>query len=151
MTIPPFYSTAHFIMGIPSESIPLLLEKTGRVHNQRGRHKEPGAIQVTNYLPIISFSCNHGTPGHTVTNLKNSQILTIIGEPFVNANATAIDVPPGFDEWTISGLTKRICMCMDSMECKSQASTTYAHVKRIHMHKDILTGMVALVTTTRKQ
>lgn len=33
--------------------------------------------------------------------------MNITSESFVdNANATAIDTPPGFDEWTISGLTK---------------------------------------------
>ncbi|KAG1740313.1 hypothetical protein EDB19DRAFT_1708975 [Suillus lakei] len=123
---------------------------------------------VTNYPPIISFACNDSAPGRlkdTTTNLKNSQGFTvnIISEPFVeNANATAIDAPLGFDEWTISGLTKEKCVQIKasrvkesafSMECElyksidithpvtGEHSSTLilAHVKYIHVRKDMLT------------
>lgn len=123
---------------------------------------------VTNNPPIISFACNHSAPGRlkdTAANLKNSQGFTvnIISEPFVeNANATAIDAPPGFDEWSISGLTKEKCVQIKasrvkesafSMECElyksidithpvtgEQSSTLIlAHVKYIHVRKDMLT------------
>lgn len=34
--------------------------------------------------------------------------VSIISEPFVEAaNYTAIDAPPGTDEWALAGLTKR--------------------------------------------
>ncbi|KAG1848691.1 hypothetical protein F4604DRAFT_1935295 [Suillus subluteus] len=69
----------------------------------------------TNYPLIVSFACNQTAPSRfkdTIANLKNSQGFTVsvISEPFVgSANATAVDVPPGFDEWSISGLTKYAC------------------------------------------
>jgi len=71
-----------------------------------------------NYPPIISFACNYNAPGRikdTIANLKNNQGFTvnIISESFVeNANATDIDVSPGFNEWTISGLTKEKYVCV---------------------------------------
>lgn len=123
---------------------------------------------VTNYPPIISFACNHSGPGRvkdTIANLKNSQGFTvnIISEPFVeNANATAIDAPPDFDEWTLSGLTKAKCVQIKasrvkesafSMECEiyksidithpvtgeHNSTLILAHVKYIHVRKDVLT------------
>ncbi|KAG1790136.1 uncharacterized protein HD556DRAFT_1191554, partial [Suillus plorans] len=45
----------------------------------------------------------------TATNLKSGQgfAMNIISEAFVeNANATAVDTPPEFDELALSGLTK---------------------------------------------
>ncbi|KAG1822277.1 hypothetical protein EV424DRAFT_1487683, partial [Suillus variegatus] len=37
--------------------------------------------------------------------------MNIISEAFVeNANATAIDTPPEFDEWALSSLTKEKCV-----------------------------------------
>ncbi|KAG1807070.1 hypothetical protein EV424DRAFT_1428112 [Suillus variegatus] len=59
---------------------------------------------VTNYLPVISFVINHDATGSlkdTTMNLKNGQgfSVNIISEAFVeNANATAVDAPPDFDE-----------------------------------------------------
>lgn len=60
---------------------------------------------------MVSFSCANGPVRikDTTNNVKNSQGFTvnIISEPFIqNANITAIDAPPGFDEWSLSGLTK---------------------------------------------
>ncbi|KAG1886334.1 uncharacterized protein F5891DRAFT_920712, partial [Suillus fuscotomentosus] len=63
----------------------------------------------------------------TATNLKNGQELTmnIISEAFVeNVHATAVDAPPEFDEWALSGLTKDKCVPSHvkestfSMECE---------------------------------
>ncbi|KAG1838709.1 hypothetical protein F4604DRAFT_1940941 [Suillus subluteus] len=99
------------------ESTPLLPENTGLQANPQGgkfttQQKQTG---VTNYPPIVSFACNHTAPSRfkdMIANLKNSQGFTVIviSEPFVgSANATAVDVPPGFDEWSISGLTKYAC------------------------------------------
>jgi len=122
---------------------------------------------VTSYPPIISFACNDSGPGKlkdTAANVMNSQGFTvnIISEPFVeNANATAIDAPPGFDEWSISGLTKEKCVQVKasrvkesafSMECElyktidithpvtGEHSSTLilAHVKYIHVRNDML-------------
>ncbi|KAG2153446.1 uncharacterized protein EDB93DRAFT_1271008 [Suillus bovinus] len=123
---------------------------------------------VTNYPPVISFSVNRKSPGHlkdTTTNLKNGQgfAVNIISEAFVeNANATAIDAPLGFDEWTLSGLTKEKCVQIRasrvkesafSMECELYKSIDIthpvtgehtstlilAHVKYFHVRKDMLT------------
>ncbi|KAG2049905.1 hypothetical protein BDR06DRAFT_1011685 [Suillus hirtellus] len=47
------------------------------------------------------------------TNLKNGQglAMNIISEAFVeNANAIAVDAPPEFDKWALSGLTKDKCV-----------------------------------------
>lgn len=68
-------------------------------------------VQVTNWPPLVSFSCSNGPTRikDTAINVRNGKGFTvnIISEPFVeNANVTAIDSPPGFDEWSISGLTK---------------------------------------------
>ncbi|KAG1798279.1 uncharacterized protein HD556DRAFT_1440619 [Suillus plorans] len=71
---------------------------------------------VTNYPPVISFAINHNAMGSlkdTTTNLKNGQrfAVNIISKAFIeNANATAIDAPPNFDEWALSGLTKEKCI-----------------------------------------
>jgi flavin reductase (DIM6/NTAB) family NADH-FMN oxidoreductase RutF len=134
---------------------------------------------VTNYPPIISFACNHSAPGRlkdTTTNLKNSQGFTvnIISEPFVeNANSTAIDAPRGFDEWSISGLTKAKCVEIKasrvkesafSMECELYKSIDIthpvtgehnntlilAHVKYIHVRKDMLTDKGVIDLTKLK-
>ncbi|KAG0695829.1 hypothetical protein DFH29DRAFT_837475 [Suillus ampliporus] len=123
---------------------------------------------VTTYPPIISFGCNRNGLGglkDTTTNVMNSQGFTvnIISEPFVeNANATSIEYPPEFDEWTISGLTKEKCVHVKaprvkesafSMECELYKSVDIthpvtgehtstlilAHVKYIHVRKDVLT------------
>ncbi|KAG1803201.1 hypothetical protein EV424DRAFT_1351562 [Suillus variegatus] len=123
---------------------------------------------VTNYPPVISFAVNHSAPGRlkdTATNLKNGQGFTvnIISEAFVeNANATAIDAPRDFDEWTLSGLTKEKCVQIRasrvkesafSMECElykaidithpvtgeHNNTLILAHVKYIHVRKDVLT------------
>ncbi|KAG1903262.1 uncharacterized protein F5891DRAFT_1276434 [Suillus fuscotomentosus] len=60
--------------------------------------------------------------------------MNIISEAFVwNANATAVDTPPEFDEWALSGLTKENCVQIKSLarqgkreisRTQSQASTT---------------------------
>ncbi|KAG1740288.1 hypothetical protein EDB19DRAFT_1708614 [Suillus lakei] len=134
---------------------------------------------VTNYPPVISFACNHNALGRlkdTTTNLKNSQGFTvnIISEPFIeNANATAIDAPPDFDEWTISGLTKEKCVQIKasrvkesafSMECElyksidithpvtgeHNSTLILAHVKYIHVRKDMLTDRGAIDLTKFK-
>ncbi|KAG2064656.1 hypothetical protein BDR04DRAFT_1109765 [Suillus decipiens] len=123
---------------------------------------------VTNYPPVISFACNHSAPGvlkDTIANIKTNQGFTvnIISEAFVdNANATAIDAPRGFDEWSISGLTKEKCVEVKasrvkesafSMECElyksidithpvtgeHNSTLILAHVKYIHVRKDVLT------------
>lgn len=71
----------------------------------------PG-IQMTHSPPLVSFCCSNGPARikDTTNNVKNSKggfTVNIISEPFVhNANVTAIDAPPGFNEWSISGLTK---------------------------------------------
>ncbi|KAG2035297.1 hypothetical protein BDR03DRAFT_923034 [Suillus americanus] len=123
---------------------------------------------VTTYPPIISFGCNNNALGglkDTAANLKHSQgfSVNIVSEPFIeNANSTAIDAPPGFDEWSISGLTKAKCVQIKasrikesafSMECELYKSIDIthpvtgehtstlilAHVKYIHVRKDMLT------------
>ncbi|KAJ8580707.1 hypothetical protein M405DRAFT_886006 [Rhizopogon salebrosus TDB-379] len=109
---------------------------------------------VTNHPPIISFACNDLGPGslkNTATNVMNSQGFTvnIINEPFIeNANATPIDAPPDFDEWSISGLTKEKCVQVKafSMECEISRTRDgrtqqhiLAHIKYIHVRKDMLT------------
>ncbi|KAG1905661.1 uncharacterized protein F5891DRAFT_621249 [Suillus fuscotomentosus] len=64
------------------------------------------------YYPPV----NHNTVGHlkdTATNLKSGQgfAMNIISEAFIeNANETAVDTPPEFDEWALSGLTKEKCV-----------------------------------------
>ncbi|KAH0839453.1 hypothetical protein J3R83DRAFT_243 [Lanmaoa asiatica] len=102
----------------------------------------------------------------TTDNVKNSTsgfVVNIISEPFIeHANATSIDAPPGVSEWSLSGLTKlpsthvkapRVKESAFSMEChlyqttpivdpSSGAHTTtlvLAHVKYIHVRKDVLT------------
>ncbi|KAG1854974.1 hypothetical protein DFJ58DRAFT_372743 [Suillus subalutaceus] len=140
---------------------------------------------VTTYPPIISFACNNNALGglkDTAVNVMNSQgfSVNIVSEPFIeSANATAIDSPPGFDEWSLSGLTKEKCVCVRlcdtiyalttsvqvqikasrvkesafSMECELYKSIDIthpvtgehtstlilAHVKYIHVRKDMLT------------
>ncbi|KAG2031702.1 hypothetical protein BDR03DRAFT_875373, partial [Suillus americanus] len=136
---------------------------------------------VTDYPPIVSFACNHTAPSRlkdTIANLKNSQGFTvsIISEPFVgSANAAATDAPPGFDEWSITGLIKYACTFVQikppcvkasafSMECELYKSVGIIHsvagehndmlilvrVKSIRLRKDMLTGTVVLTATTRK-
>ena len=77
-------------------------------------HLSPN-IQVSNHPPIVSISCrNAPRVKDTATNAKNGLGFTIniISEPFVeNATATAIDAPPEFNEWEISGLTKAPSVC----------------------------------------
>ncbi|KAG2035301.1 hypothetical protein BDR03DRAFT_923043 [Suillus americanus] len=131
---------------------------------------------VTTCPPVISIACNNNALGglkDTAANLKNSQGFTVnmISEPFIeNADRTAIDAPPGFDEWTISGLTKEKCVQVRasrvkesafSMECElyksidiihpvtgEQKSTLIlAHVKYIHVRKDMLTDRGAINLT----
>ncbi|KIO12052.1 hypothetical protein M404DRAFT_994092 [Pisolithus tinctorius Marx 270] len=120
---------------------------------------------VTHNPPLVSFSCSN-TPRvkDTPTNVRNGLGFTIniISEPFAeNANATSIDAPPEFDEWTISGLTKvpsihvkapRVKESAFSMECEffqaidvthpvsGEITTTLilARVKYIHVRKDVL-------------
>ncbi|KAG1888590.1 hypothetical protein F4604DRAFT_960423 [Suillus subluteus] len=123
---------------------------------------------VTTYPPIISFACNNNALGglkDTAVNVMNSQgfSVNIVSEPFIeSANATAIDSPPGFDEWSLSGLTKEKCVQIKasrvkesafSMECELYKSIDIAHpvtgehtstlilahVKYIHVRKDMLT------------
>ncbi|KAG1854972.1 hypothetical protein DFJ58DRAFT_703022 [Suillus subalutaceus] len=123
---------------------------------------------VTTYPPIISFACNNNAVGglkDTAVNVMNSQgfSVNIVSEPFIeSANATAIDSPPGFDEWSLSGLTKEKCVHIKasrvkesafSMECELYKSIDIAHsvtgehtstlilahVKYIHVRKDMLT------------
>ncbi|KAG1845256.1 hypothetical protein C8R48DRAFT_779993 [Suillus tomentosus] len=95
--------------------------------------REPGTVQVTNYPPVISIAVNDSAPGRlkdTATNLKNGQGFTvsIISEAFVeNANATAIDAPRDFDEWTLSSLTKDKCV-----EIKASRVNSYAPVMPLH-------------------
>ncbi|KAF9224534.1 hypothetical protein BS17DRAFT_752656 [Gyrodon lividus] len=123
---------------------------------------------VSNWPPIVSFSCLNGPARikDTTHNVKNSHggfVVNIISEPFAeNANATSIDAPAGFDEWSLSGLTKmpsvhvkasRVKESAFSMECElfqaidivepttGQCTTTLilAHVKYIHVRNDMLT------------
>ncbi|KAN0098001.1 hypothetical protein V8E55_002447 [Tylopilus felleus] len=122
---------------------------------------------VTNWPPLVSFSCSNGPARikDTAINVRNGKGFTvnIISEPFVeNANVTAIDSPPGFDEWSISGLTKvpsvlvkasRVKESAFSMECElfqaidivhptsGECTNTLVlgHVKYIHVRKDMLT------------
>ncbi|KAI6044096.1 hypothetical protein EDC04DRAFT_3106552 [Pisolithus marmoratus] len=120
---------------------------------------------VTHNPPLVSFCCrNEPRVKDTPTNVKNGLGFTvnIISEPFVeNANATSIEAPPEFDEWTISGLTKaqsihvkapRVKESAFSMECElfqaidithpvsGEITTTMilARVKYIHVRKDVL-------------
>ncbi|KAG1844409.1 hypothetical protein C8R48DRAFT_765353 [Suillus tomentosus] len=64
------------------------------------------------YYPPV----NHNAAGRlkdTATNLKSGQgfAMNIISEAFIeNANVTAVDTPPEFDEWALSGLTKEKCV-----------------------------------------
>ncbi|KAF8119949.1 hypothetical protein EV363DRAFT_1194054 [Boletus edulis] len=122
---------------------------------------------VSSWPPLVSFCCSNGPARikDTTNNVKNSKGFTvnIISEPFIeNANVTAIDSPPGFDEWSISGLTKapsvhvkasRVKESAFSMECElfqaidivhpttGECTTTLilAHVKYIHVRNDMLT------------
>ncbi|KAI9460406.1 hypothetical protein HD554DRAFT_2197018 [Boletus coccyginus] len=122
---------------------------------------------VTSSPPIVSFSCSNGPARikDTTNNVKNSQGFTvnIISEPFVeNANVTSVDSPPGFNEWSISGLTKapsvhvkapRVKESAFSMECElfqaidivhpttgeCTSTLVLAHVKYIHVRNDMLT------------
>lgn len=120
---------------------------------------------VSNHPPIVSISCrNAPRVKDTATNAKSGLGFTIniISEPFVeNATATAIDAPPEFNEWEISGLTKapsvhvkaaRVKESAFSMECElfqsidiahpvtgeHTATLILAHVKYIHIRKDVL-------------
>lgn len=69
------------------------------------------SARLPSLYPPAGF-IRHSAPDRlkdTIASLKNSQglAMNITSESFVdNASATAIDTPPGFDEWTISGLTK---------------------------------------------
>ncbi|KAG2083435.1 hypothetical protein BD769DRAFT_627949 [Suillus cothurnatus] len=123
---------------------------------------------VTTYPPVISFGCNNNASGglkDTAANLKKSQGFTVnmVSEAFIeNANATAINAPPDFDEWNISGLTKeksvqvkasRVKESAVSMECElyqsidinhpvtgeHKSTLMIAHVKYVHVRKDVLT------------
>ncbi|KAG2142315.1 uncharacterized protein EDB93DRAFT_1338483 [Suillus bovinus] len=101
---------------------------------------------VTNYPPVISFAINHKSPGHlkdTTTNLRNGKgfAVNIISEAFVeNANATAIDAPLGFDEWTLSGLTKEKCVCMrldDTVQIRASRVKESAFSMEYELYKSI--------------
>ncbi|KAF8436787.1 hypothetical protein L210DRAFT_3688081 [Boletus edulis BED1] len=121
----------------------------------------------SNWPPVVAVSClNHGAaPGRlndTSNNVKNSKggfVISIISEPFVElANASSIDAPPEVSEWSVSGLTKvpsihvKASRIKESMECElyqttpivdpSSGETTitliHAHVKYIHVRKDML-------------
>ncbi|KAG1785846.1 uncharacterized protein HD556DRAFT_1419148 [Suillus plorans] len=136
---------------------------------------------VTNYPPVISFTINHNATGSlkdTTANLKNGQGFTvnIISEAFVeNANSTAVDAPPEFDEWALSGLTKEKCIRVQirasrvkesafSMECElyksidithpvtgeHNSTLILAHVKYFHVRKDMLTSRGAVDLTKFK-
>jgi flavin reductase (DIM6/NTAB) family NADH-FMN oxidoreductase RutF len=81
------------------ESTPLLPEKTGLQANLQAG-KSTARQKWTD----------------TTANLKNGQgfAVNIISEAFVeNANLTAVDAPPEFDEWALSGLTKEKCVRVD--------------------------------------
>ncbi|KAG2039334.1 hypothetical protein BDR03DRAFT_980849 [Suillus americanus] len=71
---------------------------------------------VTNYPPVISFTIDHNVTGslkNMTANPKNGQgfAVNIISEAFFkNANSTAVDAPPEFDEWALSSLTKEKCI-----------------------------------------
>jgi hypothetical protein len=55
--------------------------------------------------------------------------VNIISESFVeNANATDIDVSPGFNEWTISGLTKEKYVCVHICDAIYALTTMYSSV-----------------------
>ncbi|KAH7888233.1 hypothetical protein F5I97DRAFT_1926654 [Phlebopus sp. FC_14] len=130
---------------------------------------------VTHNPPLVSFSCSNGPVRvkDTTNNVKNSKggfTVNIISEPFVeNANATGVDAPTGFDEWSISGLTKepsvsvkasRVKESAFSMECelfqaidiihpttgKANNTLILAYVKHIHVRNDVLNekGLVEL-------
>ncbi|KAG6375234.1 hypothetical protein JVT61DRAFT_3448 [Boletus reticuloceps] len=122
---------------------------------------------VANWPLLVSFSCLNGPARikDTTNNVKNSKGFTvnIISEPFVeNADVTAIDSPPGFDEWSISGLTKApsvrqlkpiSCARHSIQECElfqaidivhpttGECTSTLilAHVNYIHVRNDMLT------------
>ncbi|KAI6096315.1 hypothetical protein EDD16DRAFT_1673413 [Pisolithus croceorrhizus] len=127
---------------------------------------------VTNNPPLVSFCCsNRPRVKDTPTNVRDGLGFTvnIISEPFIeNANVSAINAPPEFDEWTISGLAKapsihvkapRVKESAFSLECElrysgcplfqaidithpisGQITTTMilAHVKYIHVRNDAL-------------
>jgi len=124
---------------------------------------------ISNWPPVVAFSCLNAEPGRpkdTTNNVKNSTggfVVNIISEPFLeHANATSIDAPPEVSEWPLSGLTKlpsihvkaaRVKESAFSMECELYQSVpiidpvsgactttlTIAHVKYIHVRKDMLT------------
>ncbi|KAG2054054.1 hypothetical protein BDR06DRAFT_955642, partial [Suillus hirtellus] len=92
------------------------------------------------YYPPV----NHNAAGRlkdTATNLKSGQgfAMNIISEAFIeNTNVTAVDTPPEFDEWALSGLTKEKCIRVQNKSLarqgkremsrtQSQASTTVVH------------------------
>ncbi|KAG1861652.1 hypothetical protein F4604DRAFT_1587876, partial [Suillus subluteus] len=97
------------ISGIVARPIAFVSKITSTIpHNSESRMRRVALFasmsHVTNYPHIISFACNHSAPGRlkdTIATLKNSQGFTVsisISELFVeNANATAINAPPGFD------------------------------------------------------
>ncbi|KAG2091226.1 uncharacterized protein F5147DRAFT_643259 [Suillus discolor] len=133
---------------------------------------------VMNYPPVISFAINHNATGSlkdTTANLKNGQgfAVNIISKAFIeNANSTAVDAPPKFDEWALSGLTKEKCIRVqiralrvkESMECKlykpidithpvtgeHNSTLILAHVKYFHVRKDMLTSRGAVDLTKFK-
>ncbi|KAG1870534.1 hypothetical protein C8R48DRAFT_670879 [Suillus tomentosus] len=73
----------------------------------------PDGINLTTSLSYPSVNnIAAGCLKDTATNLKNNQgfAMNIISEAFVeNANATAIDAPPEFDEWALNDQTKEKC------------------------------------------
>ncbi|KAG2097771.1 uncharacterized protein F5147DRAFT_530052, partial [Suillus discolor] len=84
---------------------------------------------------------NHNAAGRLkdmATNLKSSQgfAMNIISEAFIeNANATAVDTPPEFDEWALSGLTKDKCVCnlISGQACSSaDIVTSYKLIDIMH-------------------
>ncbi|KAG2108551.1 hypothetical protein BD769DRAFT_1675249 [Suillus cothurnatus] len=116
---------------------------------------------VKTYPPVISFGCNNSASGglkDTAANLKINKGFTVnmVSEAFFeNANATAIDAPRDFDEWSISGLTKEKSVQVKASRVKESAvngvrdinhpvtgehksTLIIAHVKYVHVRKDVL-------------
>ncbi|KAG1842121.1 hypothetical protein C8R48DRAFT_738083 [Suillus tomentosus] len=79
-------------------------------------------------LPPVPAFCSLASLKDTTVNLKNGQgfAVNIISEAFVeNANATAVDAPPDFDEWALSGLTKEKCVQIRASRVKESAFSMY--------------------------
>ncbi|KAG1908711.1 uncharacterized protein F5891DRAFT_1180250 [Suillus fuscotomentosus] len=91
----------------------------------------PAFCSLASFVTLsYSLDINHNATGSlkdTTANLKNGQGFTvnIISEAFVeNANATAVDAPPNFDEWALSGLTKEKCIAPFASQLVAQCGAS---------------------------